>query len=106
MAGNALVAKKNLESAHVALRKRGRPPGSKSSHTLQVEWARRELIQTYIDNIKPINAALIKKVKSGDVLAIKELHDRVFGKAAQPIVGPGGGPIQMQTIIGMQIKNE
>ena len=32
---------------------------------------------------------LKKKAKDGDIAAIKELHDRVMGKSAQPLEGPG-----------------
>lgn len=44
----------------------------------------------YVENIKPINQALIDKAIAGDIQAIKELHDRVFGKAPQAITGPNG----------------
>lgn len=68
----------------------GRKVGSKATHTLQAETAKAQLIQTYIDNIKPINEALIKKAIEGDIQAIKEIHDRVWGKAPQAITGPEG----------------
>ncbi len=64
--------------------KGGRPKGSKSSTTLQVEAAKAELIRMYIEHIKPINEALLRKAEEGDIQAIKELHDRVYGKALQP----------------------
>ncbi len=74
----------------------GKRPGAgrkKASHTIEAAEARKILIADYIANIKPINAALIRKAKKGDILAIKELHDRVYGKSAQPIVGDKDRPI-------------
>jgi hypothetical protein len=65
-------------------KKGGRPKGSKSPVTLKVEEAKAELIRMYIENIRPINEALIKKATDGDLMAIKELHDRVYGKSLQP----------------------
>lgn len=60
----------------------GRPV---AKHTLEAAEARKQLIADYIANIKPINAALIKKAIQGDIAAIRELHDRVYGKSVQPI---------------------
>lgn len=60
----------------------GRP---KASHTLQAATAKAELIRMYMENVKPINEALLKKAKEGDMQAIKELHDRVWGKAPQDV---------------------
>lgn len=65
----------------------GRKKGSKASHTLQAEEGKKLLIQMYLENIRPINEALLKKAKKGDLGAIKELHDRVYGKSLQPISG-------------------
>lgn len=66
-------------------KKGGRPKGSKATHTIQAEKAKAELIKSYIENIKPINEALIEKAKSGDIQAIKELHDRVYGRSINPV---------------------
>lgn len=68
-------------------RKGGRPKGAKATHTLEAQKAKEELIRMYIENIRPINEALINKAKEGDMQAIKELHDRVWGKSVQPIEG-------------------
>lgn len=76
--------------AHIARengKKGGRPKGSVAKSTLEALKAKEELIKAYLDNIKPINKALIEKAKEGDMQAIKELHDRVYGKAVQPIEG-------------------
>lgn len=71
----------------------GRKKGSKATHTIQAEQAKAELIRAYIANIKPINEALIKKAIDGDIQAIKELHDRVYGKPFQAIGNPDGSSL-------------
>lgn len=73
--------------------KGGRPKGSKAAHTLQAEQGKALLVQMYLENVRPINQALIDKAKNGDIAAIKELHDRVYNKAAQPLTGGDGGAI-------------
>ena len=47
------------------------------------EDARRILSEMVMGEIKPIAKALITKAKKGDVIAIRELFDRAFGKASQ-----------------------
>jgi len=72
--------------AHIARengKKGGRPKGSKSAVTLNAEQAKQALIDAYIAAREPINQALIEKAKTGDIQAIRELHDRVYGKAPQ-----------------------
>ena len=76
-------------------KKGGRP---KAAHTIQAEKAKATLIREYIRNIKPINKALIKKAKEGDIQAIRELHDRVYGKSPQAITGPEGGAIKIEGV--------
>ena len=73
------------EQARINGLKGGRPKGTKGSNTLQAEQGKKLLIQAYLDNIKPINEALVEKAKTGDIQAIKELHDRVYGKSPQPM---------------------
>ena len=70
-------------------KKGGRPKGSKAKHTLEAEAGKMALIKAYMENIVPINQALINKALTGDVSAIKELHDRVHGKALQAIEHSG-----------------
>ncbi len=65
----------------------GRPKGSKAWHTLEAEKGKAALIEAYLKNIRPINEALIAKATAGDIQAIRELHDRVYGKPNQPIEG-------------------
>lgn len=74
----------------------GRKVGSKATHTVQAEAAKAELIKVYMENIKPINEALIKKAIDGDIQAIKEIHDRVWGKSPQAITGPDGKDLVLQ----------
>ena len=63
----------------------GRPQGSKATHTLQAQEARAALIRAYCENVKPINEALIDKAIRGDIGAIRELHERVYGRAHQAL---------------------
>lgn len=68
-------------------KKGGRPKGSKAAHTINAEQGKALLVKMYLDNIRPINEALLKKAREGDMQAIKELHDRVYNKATQPLEG-------------------
>lgn len=79
-------------------RKGGRPKGSKAAHTIQTEAAKAQLIQTYLDNIKPINEALVNKAKQGDIQAIRELHERVYGKVTQIIGGDRENPLVIEGV--------
>lgn len=63
----------------------GRPKGSKATATLNAEQAKQALINMYMERITPINNALLAKAEAGDIQAIKELHDRVYGKANQSV---------------------
>ena len=47
------------------------------------EEARRILSRMVMRELKPIGAALITKAKKGDVMAVRELFDRAFGKSPQ-----------------------
>lgn len=53
-----------------------------------------------------ILAAMRAKAAKGDVRAAEMLMDRAYGKPKQQteLTGAGGGPIQIQTISGMEIK--
>ena len=76
----------------------GRKKGQKANHTLQAEAARKKLIEMYSVAAEQINLVLIDKALKGDMLAIKELHDRAFGKAYQPgemDVTSGGKPFEL-----------
>lgn len=63
-------------------KKGGRPKGF---NAINAEKAKQVLIKAYLKRVKPINEALLSKAESGDIQAIKELHDRVYGKAPQDV---------------------
>ena len=63
----------------------GRKVGYRAPHTLKTEVLRATLIKQYEENALEINKALIDKAKTGEVAAIKELFDRVWGKSMQPM---------------------
>lgn len=68
------------EQAIINGKKGGRPKGF---NALNAEQAKQALIKAYIERAEPINTALLDKAEAGDIQAIKELHDRVYGKAPQ-----------------------
>lgn len=47
------------------------------------EEVRKVLSEMVMHDIEPIGRALITKAKKGDVIAVRELFDRAFGKAPQ-----------------------
>lgn len=61
----------------------GRPKGSLATHTLQTQEAKKALIAMYVENQKDIDQALIDKAKDGDVPAIREVYDRVYGSSKE-----------------------
>lgn len=74
--------------AHIARengKKGGRPKGSKSKSTMLAEAGKSDLIRSYLENIRPINDALIGKAMEGDISAIREIHDRIHGRAHQSV---------------------
>ena len=58
----------------------GRP---KAQHTIESEKAREYIIQRVTEELEPILTAMIKKARSGDLTAAKDLLDRAFGKAKE-----------------------
>jgi len=78
------------EQARINGRKGGRKKGQSA---ISAEAGKALLIQMYLEQIRPINQALIDKALTGDISAIKELHDRVYNKAAQPLTGKDGGDL-------------
>ncbi len=65
--------------------KAGRPRGSLAKHTIEAQAYREALVATIIDKMGSVIQALIDKAINGDVAAIKEINDRVLGRASQPI---------------------
>lgn len=74
---------------------KGAPLGNKNA-AKGAMWAdalRMELAQDK-HRIRKLTRALLDKAEAGDVSALKELGDRLDGKANQSISGPNGGPIE------------
>lgn len=63
----------------------GKPKGTLASHTLEAQELKKALILGYKEKAKEINSALFAKALDGDVPAIKEVYDRVYGKSVNPI---------------------
>lgn len=68
----------------------GRP---KAAHTKQAEALKKYLIERVVFEKKPLIDALIEKGKKGDVMALREILDRVLGKVIQPIGTEQNQPI-------------
>ncbi len=77
----------------------GKPKGYKAPHTLEASTLRQNLIAKYAGRAEEVNDALILKAVQGDVPAIKELHDRVYGKANQylEVTGKDGSQVLAPT---------
>lgn len=56
-----------------------------ANHTIAIAEARKRLVEEYLKVQGPIDQALIKKAKDGEIPAIKELYDRVYGKSLQAV---------------------
>ncbi len=79
-------------------RKGGRPKGSFAPSTLSAMAEKAKLIEMYKVASTAINLKLIEKALQGDMLAIREIHERVWGKAFQSgdlDVTSGGQPIEI-----------
>lgn len=61
----------------------GRPKGRVAKSTLIALETRNKLIEMYKVAAEQINLVLIEKALKGDIMAIKELHERAWGKAYQ-----------------------
>lgn len=79
--------------------KRGAQPGNNNAQKGAI-WSdaiRMELAKDK-KRVRKLVAALLDKAQSGDVSALKELGDRMEGKAMQPIVGESGGPVRFEIV--------
>lgn len=84
----------------------GRKKGSKASHTLEAEQYRKVLIATIIKHKKPLAEALVSKGLSGDVPALKEIHDRALGKSKESLdITSGGNPIPIYNGLSVSRHN-
>ena len=75
----------------------GAPEGNDNSNVNNRLWAntiRRAIAQSDPDRLRRIAEKLLTEAEEGKPWAIRELGDRIDGKAAQAIVGPEGGPIE------------
>jgi hypothetical protein len=84
----------------------GRPKGSKDPNTLKAELFRSALIAKAITEQKEIFEALFGQAKLGNIPAIKELFERVMGKAPQPFQDDQGNAILPFQLIVKQQGNE
>ena len=79
----------------------GRPKGavSKFSQAFREVWNELEAERNV--SAKEVVLKLYQKAQKGDVAAIREIMDRVFGKPSQEhhLSGVEGGPMRMEVII-------
>lgn len=78
------------------------PEGNDYSSKNNRLWAntlRRAVVQADGERLRRIAEKLLDQAEEGNIQAIKELGDRLDGKAAQAIVGPDGGPVQFTEIL-------
>lgn len=76
----------------------GAPLGNKNSSKENRLWAetiRRAVVQADGAQLRRIAEKLLTMAEAGDIQAIKELGDRIDGKAAQPITGDAENPVQL-----------
>lgn len=59
----------------------GRKPGVKSKLTIEREAFQAAMLQTLMAKHEKVAKALVDKALSGNVAAIKEIHNRILGKA-------------------------
>ncbi len=81
---------------------RGRPVGSKGTKEKQFSEALRLAINGAEGDqaeLRKIAEKLVEKAVAGDMMAIKEVADRLDGKAPQAIVGDADNPLPLITTI-------
>jgi len=69
----------------------GRPKGAVAKSTLEALESKKLLVEMFHKNAKPIFNVLIEKAMEGDMQAVRELLDRVYGKAQQSMDVTSGG---------------
>ena len=74
----------------------GRPKGSLSKERAAALAYRQALLKEALKHKKKLSEVLVKKAIDGDIPAIKEIHDRLLGKAVQPISGDEDQPIVLR----------
>lgn len=84
-------------------RKVGAPKGNKNSTRDKRVWGkivRKLAVQEDYKKLHAVANALYAKAEEGDISAIKELGDRLDGKAVQEI-GGGDEPITIKVVTGI-----
>ena len=71
----------------------GNPSGAKPEQPFK-DALRRAVVQKDSKLLRKVADKLVDQALAGEGWAIKEIADRLDGKAAQTLQGPGGGPIQ------------
>lgn len=85
----------------------GAPLGNKNSSKSNRLWAetiRRAVVQDDAQRLRQIAEALLIKASEGDMAAIKELGDRLDGKALQEnkVTGDSDEPMVIKIVTGIE----
>lgn len=85
----------------------GAPLGNKNSSKSNRLWAetiRRAVVQDDAQRLRQIAEALLVKASEGDMAAIKELGDRLDGKALQEnkVTGDADEPVTIKIVTGIE----
>ena len=77
------------------------PEGNDNTNVNNRLWAntiRRAIAQSDPDRLRRIAEKLLTEAEEGKPWAMRELGDRIDGKAAQAITGVDGGPLVVQVV--------
>lgn len=83
----------------------GRPKGGVASHTLLATKTKEAFVAAVHDNLQELFNSLLTEAKKGNMVALKELLDRAWGRPTQPIAGDKEHPIEIN-ITGMTITKD
>lgn len=81
----AMTASREARIKSGELKRPVRRPTLAQLQRMADEQAREKFLLFASANVLPVGDALIEKAKSGDVTAIKEFFDRIWGKAPQSV---------------------
>jgi hypothetical protein len=83
----------------------GMPKGHKSKKTLDVLQAREYIRKRVTEELGPIMDVAIEQAKKGDAMTRRDLFDRAYNKAIQPISGDSeSDPIKIDVNITPALK--